>query len=398
MKLFLIYNGRMPGEKAASLFAAKSAEAFAQTGFDVTLVVPRRYDRTNARKSVFDYYSIDTRFRVRYIPTIDVFSVPVLSRFRIWQRLAFWLEYVTFTLGIALYATKRSHINKDHSDDTVWYSNEWLPLWVLGLLIPRAFTFYEMHDFPESMHGLFGRVFRRMKVLLIHNQWKAFQAEKTFGINHDNVFVRVNPVETEKFNLQISKEEARKKLGLPLGARIAVYTGHLYGWKGVDTLARAALQLDSSYKVYFVGGTPHDTESFAKKFSGETIVMTGHRQHQEIPLWQKAADVLVLPNTAKEAISLYYTSPMKLFEYMASKRPIIASRIPSITEIVNDSSALLVEPDNAFVLADAIRSCFNPATSTQREKMIANAFQAVKDNTWKNRAKEIRKFIEKHMH
>jgi glycosyltransferase involved in cell wall biosynthesis len=88
---------------------------------------------------------------------------------------------------------------------------------------------------------------------------------------------------------------------------------------------------------------------------------------------------------------------MKLFEYMASKRPIIASRIPSITEIVNDSSAILVEPDNAYVLADAIRSCFNPATSELREKMMTNAFQAVKDNTWKNRAKEIRKFIEKRM-
>lgn len=388
----------MPGEKAASLFAAKSAEAFAQTGFDVTLIVPRRYERGNARKSVFEYYSIDTTFRVRYIPTIDLFRIPLISRTRVWQRCAFWLEYLTFTLGVVLYATKRSRINKDQEQDTVWYSNEWLPLWVIDLLMPHAFTFYEMHDFPESMYGLFGKVFRRMKALLIHNQWKAFQAEKMFGISHDHVFVRVNPVETDKFNIAVSKEEARRKLGLPLGARIAVYTGHLYGWKGVDTLARAALQLDSAYKVYFVGGTPHDTEHFSKKFSGETIVVTGHRPHQEMPLWQKAADVLVLPNTAKEAISLYYTSPMKLFEYMASKRPIVASRIPSITEIVNDSSAFLVEPDNAYVLAEAIRSCFDPATASQREKMIQNAFQAVKDNTWKNRAKEIRSFIQKRLH
>jgi glycosyltransferase involved in cell wall biosynthesis len=55
-------------------------------------------------------------------------------------------------------------------------------------------------------------------------------------------------------------------------------------------------------------------------------------------MWQKAADALVLPNTAKEDISKYYTSPMKLFEYMASRRPIVATNIPSITEIINEEN------------------------------------------------------------
>ena len=121
-------------------------------------------------------------------------------------------------------------------------------------------------------------------------------------------------------------------------------------------LADSSKYLGGSFLVVFVGGTLNDIKNFKKKYiESKNILFTGYKEHKEIPIWQKSADVLVLPNTAKEKISKYYTSPMKLFEYMASKRAIIASDIPSIRELVNDDMVYFVEPDNPLKLSNGIK-------------------------------------------
>ena len=62
--------------------------------------------------------------------------------------------------------------------------------------------------------------------------------------------------------------------------------------------------------------------------------------------YTEIADVLVLPNSAKDKMNLY-TSPIKMFEYMASKRPIVASSLPSIKEILSDQdNAILFNPND----------------------------------------------------
>ena len=63
MKLFLIFHGRFPSEKAASLFAAKSCEAFADCGAEVTLIVPRRFGR--AAESPYEYYGKKRNYKIK---------------------------------------------------------------------------------------------------------------------------------------------------------------------------------------------------------------------------------------------------------------------------------------------------------------------------------------------
>ena len=120
--------------------------------------------------------------------------------------------------------------------------------------------------------------------------------------------------------------------------------------------------------------------------------MAGYRPPSEIPLWLKAADVLVLPNSAKKDISKFYTSPMKLFEYMASKRPIVASNLPSLREILNKENAiLLVEPDNPEALAQGIKQAMEDRNLVQT--ITQNAYDDVQNYTWEKRAEKILKFI-----
>lgn len=370
-KLYLIFHGRFPSEKAAALFAAKSAASFAKH-FDVTLIVPKRKGVT--KDDPYTFYSVDRNFSIEYVATVDIFNVPLLKRF------AFWTSFIAFSASVYF------HLMKHAGKEDIIYSNESLSLFLLSWDFKN--TFYEMHDFPESKISFFGKFLSRMKWVLIHNRWKLGEAQKLFPkIPASKFLYEPNAVDVKAFDIAISKEDARKKLSLPASKKIAVYTGHLYGWKGVDTLAQAAKLLSDEYLVIFVGGTPADVEVLKKKYQANTISIVGFKPHEEMPLWQKAADVLVLPNTAKEKISMYYTSPMKLYEYMASGRPIIASSIPSIREIVDEHSAYLAIPDDPDSFAKAlIEVTGNPEKYDSQAK---EAYKKVLDHTWDKRAARI---------
>jgi len=88
-----------------------------------------------------------------------------------------------------------------------------------------------------------------------------------------------------------------------------------------------------------------------------------------------------------------FTSPLKLFEAMASGRPVIASDLPSIREILtHDENALLVPPGNAHALAAAIERLLSDSALSAR--LAARAFEDVKGNSWDRRAEAISSFME----
>jgi|CXWK01.1.fsa_nt_gi glycosyltransferase involved in cell wall biosynthesis len=373
-KLYLIFHGRFPSEKAAALFAAKSCEAFAQQGFDVTLLVPRR--KGVNKDDPFAFFNVKKSFRVTYLLTFDFFSFT--------KSLGFWISLVAFSFSVYFYLVK----NGDSKNDIV-FSNELLPLFFVSLNFKN--TFYEMHDFPESKIFIFGTLLSHIKWVLIHNHWKLQETKKRFPkISSKKFLCEPNAVDISTFDINLSKDEARKMLNLPRSKKIVMYTGHLYGWKGTDTLAAAARLLSDEYLVVFVGGTQGDIERFKKLNENQTnILIVGFKPHGEMPVWQKAADVLVLPNTAKEKISAYYTSPMKLFEYMASSRPIVASDIPSINEVVDKKSAYLVTPDDAVSLARGIEEVIHNEGLFSKE-----AFKKVLNHSWEKRAMRIKEFMD----
>ena len=83
---------------------------------------------------------------------------------------------------------------------------------------------------------------------------------------------------------------------------------------------------------------------------------------------------------------------MKLFEYMASKRPIIASEIPSITEILNEKNAILIPPDNPKILTDTIVKVCNDSVLERLESIANTAYSGVQEHSWQKRAHRILSF------
>lgn len=367
-RIFLIYHGRFPGEKAAALFAAQEAGSFA-AHTPVTLLVPRRLGRI--KESPHSHYGLPSSVRIVYLMTIDLFSVPLF------RKVAFPVSYFAFSLAILLYGMFRFGRN------TPVVTNEPLPALVATFFSRN--TLFEVHDFPEHFRTFYMLLFSRVHTVLATNEWKRGELIRRFKLHEAKVIVERNGVDVETFAPR-DKARSRTALGLPADARIALYTGHLYAHKGVDTLAAAA-RLLPEVQVYVVGGTDADVARFKKAYADvRNLHVVGHRPHHEMPLWQGAADVLVIPNSGKEELSARYTSPMKLFEYMASGRPIVASDLPAIGEVLPQDVGFITKPDNAAALADAIQRALTSPDAHARAK---RAQTLVMRHAWEMRARRI---------
>lgn len=377
MRIISIFHGRFPSEKAAGLFAAQEADSFAKIGIETELIVPNRKGRE--RQNAHSYYGMSPDVKVTYLKTVDLYSTAL-------KKIAFYVSLCAFSAAVLLYLKRNS------SKDDIVYSNETLPL--IAASWAGRNVVYAVHDFPEKKKWFYSYLIRRASGILVTNLWKKDKLISEFGISAEKMLVQPNAVDVEKFSISISQEEARTKLHLPQDVDIVVYTGHLYSWKGAHTLAEAASRLPDKMHVYFVGGTEDDIQRFRDMYGKrENIHFAGFRLHDEIPLWQKAADVLVLPNSGKEEISVHYTSPMKLFEYMASGTPIVASNLPSIRSIVDEDSAYFFTPDDPESLAHQLEIVLELGGGVS--KKARNAAQDVMQYSWEERAGSMLSFIKR---
>jgi glycosyltransferase involved in cell wall biosynthesis len=106
-----------------------------------------------------------------------------------------------------------------------------------------------------------------------------------------------------------------------------------------------------------VGGNKNEIEEIKKKYNYnlDKVLLIERKPHSKIPYYLKAADVLLMPNKKGDQFSEEYTLPLKLFEYMASGAPIVASDLPSIRDVLNETNSVLVEPNNPQKLAGGIK-------------------------------------------
>ncbi len=258
------------------------------------------------------------------------------------------------------------------------------------IFLRNNFVFiFESH---EAEFNFFAKIVLKFSDKIICISKGIFDFYAKSGIDSKKMIIAHDAVEIDDFNIKITKDKARSLIGIPKNKKIVLYSGHLYEWKGVQTLADASCFFSDDVLFVFLGGHEYDVNKFKKvnKYK-KNILVLGHREHKDVPVYLKAADVLVLPNSGKYEISKRYTSPIKLFEYMASGVPIVASDLPSIREILNKKNAVLVEPDNPKSLAEGIRNILNNEQSFK--KRASNALLDVRKYTWENRVKNIINFI-----
>lgn len=361
MKILYLASARIPTEKAHGLQIMKMCEAFARAGHDVELVVPRRKNLIKADS--YEYYGVGRIFRITYLPALGTVSL---------GRIGFFLHRLSFSISVWWY-------QKDMKVDVVYGRDE---IALLALAASRV-RVWEAH---EGRWNLIIKmvVKRAARVVVITHALKDFFIQK--NVSASLLCVAPDAVSYEQFALHETKEDARAYVGLPIASTIVMYTGHLYSWKGVDILATTA-RLLPKVLVVFVGGTPKDCTRFEQLYgSQKNIILIGTQKHEEIPHYLRSADVLVLPNTAYESLSRLYTSPMKLFEYMASGRPIVASDLPSIREIIDESCATFAQPDDAGDLARVLTEILLESNELVQLK-VARAQERARQYSWEGRAR-----------
>lgn len=377
MKIYYVANARMPTSKAHGIQLAKMTEAMLASGADLELVLPRR---KNIKKSIKEYYGLNAEIPERRLPILDVYN---------YGKAGFYLGSFSFMLAYFFYLLLRKLMGEKfviYTVDMDRFSFLFLPF--LGAPI-----FAEIHDSKPDLRR-FKMFFKKARGIVVINNIIKKEICKNFGIEEAKIIVCPNGIDLDMFSGKLTASEARAKLGMPQNKKIALYSGKFYDWKGLDILIGAANLLAERAMIYMVGGSE-------EKFKGAiglvaeqptNLICAGEKPYKDMPLWLQAADIFLVLGTKKNEYSYQHTSPMKLMEYMASRRPIVASRTPANLEIIAEGEAIFYEPDNAMDLAEKVSHVLENKNNFQA--MLGRAYNKAEKLSWNKRAESVIKFIE----
>ena len=169
-----------------------------------------------------------------------------------------------------------------------------------------------------------------------------------------------------------------------------VYAGSFFEWKGVQDLVAAAEWMPDC-SLTLIGGDEQRIGEMKAAIPehGARINFAGHLPHASALMELSHACIAVLPNR-KGSVS-EFTSPLKLFEYMAAGCAIVLTDIPVFREVLDDSDAVWVEPGNPKALAKGIMKLVeNPKTARAMGESVR---RKVMDFTWEARAKKLLEHI-----
>ncbi|MCY3831828.1 MAG: glycosyltransferase family 4 protein [Chloroflexi bacterium] len=354
-KLVYISLMRLPTEKAHGLQIMQNCEAFAEAGCDVTLWVARRWN-TGALGAVADpfaYYGVQANFRLRRIPCIDLF--PFFAPDGIGARFAFYVLLVSYVVVAALLLTFT------HAD--IYYSRDEFVLALASRLKARRSLAYEAHQFPAVGRGaaLQRQVVARVGSLIAITPTLRDDLLSQRNADPARVIAAHDGFRRSRFRDLPSRNDARRQIGWPEGAFIVGYVGRLrmIGLdKGVAVLVEALAAVDDAC-LALVGGPAEMAEALRRRWlalglPAERFLFAGQVPPAKAPRYLRAFDVCAMPHPPNRQFSRY-TSPLKLFEYMAAGRAIAASDLPAWSDVVADGeSALLLPPDDIAAWSEAI--------------------------------------------
>jgi glycosyltransferase involved in cell wall biosynthesis len=267
------------------------------------------------------------------------------------------------------------------------------------IFCPKVKFFFEAHAVREDRFFRYA-VRRADGVVAITNGIK--EELVAMGIKEEKILVEHDAVDLSLFAGAFSREAVRTKAGIPLNAIVVAYVGKyttMGKHKGVDEFIESfalARKENPNLHLLLVGlskGEVPVVESVCDRLSipSSSRTLVAHIPSNEVPAYTRMSDMLVMnyPNTRHYA---RYMSPMKLFEYMASRVPIITTDLPSVREVLNDNETFYVPAEDSVALAGAIVEI--ASHKEEAAKRAARAYEKVsKEYTWDKRADAILDFI-----
>ncbi|CAG1003978.1 Alpha-D-kanosaminyltransferase [Methanosarcinales archaeon] len=205
---------------------------------------------------------------------------------------------------------------------------------------------------------------------------------KLYNIPEEKIVVMGNGANISMFR-PIDQEEAKKELKLDTHLRYVCFVGNIVIWQGTIYLVHAApsilLQCPNT-RFLIVGDGPMKSECMqqAEKLGvNNMFIFIGSVPYKYVPLYINASDICIV---YKKPIKSGY-SPLKLYEYMACEKPVVASRLEGFEIIEQQNAGLLVKPEDPEELAKAVIKLLKD--DTLREEMGKNGRKyVVKNHSW----------------
>jgi glycosyltransferase involved in cell wall biosynthesis len=366
MKIVAIAGSSIPSDTANSIQVMKACSALVQLGHELTLLVPRTRQR-----SIVDlktHYGLGTDFPIEWLasPSRRLFTWQSVQRAR------------------AL------------TPDLLY---TWFPQSAVFGLLSKIPTVLEIHLQPTgalgpAWHRAFAALRGRKRLASITQALvEVLERRHDIRFKAEEVVIAPNGVELERFASLPDPVTARQTLSLPQALTV-MCTGHLYAGRGADLFLALAREIPQAHFVW-VGGRPEDVEAWKSHAGSDNVTFTGFIPNQDLPLYQSAADILLMPysrsimGSSGSGDSASVASPMKMFEYMAAGRAIVTSDLPVIREVLNEKNAVFCEPDKLENWRIEIEALLKD--DARRVELGGQARQDVKGYTWSARAEKIMK-------
>jgi len=297
-----------------------------------------------------------------------------------------FLRALSFNLFLAIYLIRNYFKLKP---DAVYIRRGISIVPVIFAKLKKAVLLYEINDDPYSERIAAGyNPFRRFDcwLSLKTDEASLFLCDAAFVITReikDKIIKVRSNINSEKLHIlpsgtntdlykPLDQKLCRTKLNLNISGRHIGFMGTLLAHQGVDVLIDAAPSVLESFSdavFVIIGEGPMAAnwyERVLEKSLQNHFIFTGQVDYTETPLWINAMDICTAPFLSRAGLR----SPVKIFDYMACGKPVVASRIPGTTDIFEGSNAIrLIEPENKELLAKAIVDVLNDPETANRMGM-----------------------------
>jgi glycosyltransferase involved in cell wall biosynthesis len=218
------------------------------------------------------------------------------------------------------------------------------------------------------------------------------------GIEAAKVLVNPNGVDPERYSPRVDGSGVRTRLGLE-GKTVIGFIGTFGPWHGAEVLTDAFVQLMRGNRAYqdrvrllMIGEGPTlqlCRDSLAAAGLLDCCVFTGQVPQEAGPSHLAACDILASPHVPNADGSRFFGSPTKLFEYMAMGRPIVASALEQVAEVLrHDATGWLVPPADTVALAEGLLLLVDDPDRCRRLGQGARA-EAIARYTWREHTRRI---------
>jgi len=369
----------LPTEKAHGLQIAQMCWAFSQNKAKVVLYCPKR--KNKIKEDFFSYYNVPPCFSWRCLKIWDlVGKIP---------RWGFRFSAVLFYLRV------RQELRQKQG---IFYTRDYFA----ALFFPNKKLVLELHFLPAHIrfyHRAFWRRFK--KIIVISAGLKKSLVEN--GLPAEKIFVAPDGVNLAEFAALPLKGTAacRQELGLPLDKIILGYVGKgktMGESKGVQDIMLAFARAQKKFPQLFFFWIGADDEERKKaeellqnaKVLASAYQIKGHQPHSRALLYLQAADILAMnyPNTPHYR---YFMSPLKLFEYLAAGKIILAPSLPSLREFLNEKNSFLFSPEDNLALFEKI--CYILSNYSSAQERAQQAKKDAEKYSWQKRAEKILNFL-----